>query len=272
MNALPIARPHDWLGSSLQQEGRPSGPAKSGAANSGLATSDAGQLAVDAGDGHRLALTQDGFLALRLEAALGRLAATETLLAAERLHGRETQEALALSERGLEQRREASASSDQRHRAVATELERLKESLHVATLDNIRQGHQIAGLTAALASRTAEMERLRDAGAALEADLRTIRAKQNAATDVLHRECQRLEGALQRERGDKVLLQCALDLARANRRALQAHIEQRIEPSAGLAAAPSPLGIPPARAPFGQASSSTAILLSSNGDHHAACS
>lgn len=267
MNALPVARPNDWLGSPLHHEGRPGGPATLGAA-----TSETGEFAVDTDSIHRLSLAQDGFLALRLEAALGRLAATETLLAAERLHGREARAALSLSERAFEQQRDAIASADQRHRAVATELERLKQSLHEATLDRIRQDHQIAGLTAALASRTAEIERLRDAGAAVEADLRAVRARQNSATDVLHRECQRLEEAVQSERRDKVLLQRALDLARANRRALQTHIEQHVRQSTGLAAPASPPTVPPARQSLGQASSGTAILLSSNGDHHAACS
>lgn len=265
MNALPVARPNDWLGSPLLHEGRPGGPVALGAA-----TSDTGEFTVDPDSIHRLAVAQDGFLALRLEAALGRLAATETLLAAERLHRREAQAALSLSERAFEQQSEAIASSDQRHRAVAAELERLKQSLHEATLDKIRQDHQIAVLTAALASGTAEIERLREAGAAVEADLWTVRARQNAATDVLHRECRRLEEALQSERRDKVLLQRALDLARANRRALQAHIDQHIRPSASFAAPISPPTLPPARQSLGQASSGMAILLSSNGDHHAA--
>ncbi len=250
----------------MQQEGRPGGSAAFGAG-----PPEAGEFAADPGAIHRLSLAQDGFLALRLEAALGRLAATETLLAAERLHGREAQATLSLSERALQQQREATASSDQRHRAVATEVERLKQSLHEATLDKIRQDHQIAGLTAALASRTAEIERLRDASAAVEADLRAVRAKQNSATDVLHRECQRLEEAVQSERRDKALLQRALDLARVNRRALQKHIEQHMRPSAELAATPSAPTIPPASQSLGQASADTAILLSSNGERHAAC-
>ncbi|PZN98417.1 MAG: hypothetical protein DCF30_14255 [Hyphomicrobiales bacterium] len=210
---------------------------------------------------------------MRLEAALGRLAATETLLAAERLHGREAQAALSLSERALQQSREAITSADQRHRAVALEVERLKQELHEAALDKIRQDHQMASLTAALASRTAEIERLRDAGATIAAELRAVRAKQNSATDVLHRECQRLEEALQSERRDTALLQRTLDLARANRRALQEQIQQRIpiQPSAGLSAFPAHPTTPPASQSLGQASADMAILLSSNGDHHAAC-
>jgi len=287
LNALPVARPNDWLGSSLQAddrqaegwqaEGRPGEPAAFGAL-----AQDAATFASDTDPAHRLSAAQHGFLALRLEAALGRLAATETLLAAERLHGREGQAALSLSERAFQQQHEAIASSDQRHRAVATELERLKQSLHETTLDKIRQDHQIAGLTAALANRTAEIERLREAGAAAEADLRAVRARQNSATDVLHRECQRLEEALQGERRDKVLLQRALDLARANRRALHEHIEQHmlqqqilpsqnLRPSTELIALPLCPAVPPASQSLEQASADTAILLSSNGDHHAAC-
>ena len=266
MNALPVACSNDWLGSSLQQEGRSGEPVAFDAV-----PAEAGEFTPDPDSIHRLSLAQHGFLALRLEAALGRLAATETLLAAERLHGREAQAALCLSERALEQHREAIASSDQRHRAVTLEVERLKQSLHEVALDKIRQDHQIASLTAALASRTAEIERLRDAGAAVEAELRAVRTRQNSATDVLHRECQRLEEALQGERRDKALLQRALDLARANRRALQEHIEQHIRHTTSLTATSSLPTAPPASQSLGQASADMATLLSSNGDHHAAC-
>ena len=266
MNALPVACPNDWLGSTLQDEGRRGAPSAFGAA-----TPQAGEFAAAADSVHRLSLAQDGILALRLDAALGRLAATETLLAAERLHGREAQAALRLSERALEQNRDALVSSDQRHRGVAMEVERLKQGLHEAALDKIRQGHQIAALTAALASRAAEIERLRGAGAAIEAELRAVRARQSSATDVLHRECQRLEEALQGERRDTILLKRTLDLARANRLALQEHIQQHMRQSADLTAIPLCPTVPPAPQSLGQASADTAILLSSNGDHHAAC-
>lgn len=229
MNALPVACSNDWLGPSSRLEQQPIAAAALSHAPSHLPP-ETGPIAPDADPTQRLSQAKQGFLELRLEAALGRLAAMETLLAGERLQMRETQSALAVAERALQRHRETIVASDLQRREAAGEIEQLKQDLHQAALDNARQAHQIAALGAALAGKSAEIERLKEAGAGLEAELRATRSKQNAASDALQRECLRIEEALQGERRDKVLLQRALDLARANRRALQDQLQQPAGP------------------------------------------
>lgn len=229
MNALPVACSNDWLGPSSRLEAQPIAAAalRHGPSHP---LPEAELITPDVDPVQKLSLAQHGFLELRLEAALGRLAAMETLLEAERLHARQAQAALAVAERALQRHRETIVASDQHRQDAAGEIERLKQGLHGAALEKARQGHQIAALIAALASKSAEIERLKDAGAGIEADLRATRSKQNAASDALQRECLRLEETLQGERRDKVLLQRALDLARANRRALQDQLQQPAGP------------------------------------------
>lgn len=222
MNALPVACSNDWLGPSARLEAQSvevAGPRP-----------EASPPPPEGDPTQRLSQAQQGFLELRLEAALGRLAAMETLLAAERLQMRETQSALAVAGRALQRHRETIVASDLHRQEAIGEIERLKQSLHQAALDNARQVHQIAALGTALAGKTAEIERLKELGAGIEAELRAARSKQNAASDALQRECLRIEEALQGERRDKVLLQRALDLARANRRALQDQLQQPAGP------------------------------------------
>ncbi|CAN5207486.1 hypothetical protein BH10PSE8_BH10PSE8_03150 [soil metagenome] len=227
MNALPVACSNDWLGSSSEREAPSPGVLAvrygevSRAPDAELAASD-----IDAAE--RLSLAQQGFLELRLEAALGRLTAMETLIEAERFHVRQAQTALAVAERALQRHRETIVASDQQRQDAAGEIERLKQGLHEMALEKARQDHHIAALMTTLASRTAEIERLKQAGACFEADLRAARTRQNVASDALQRECLRLEETLQGERRDKILLQRALDLARANRRALQ---DQLLQPT-----------------------------------------
>ncbi len=229
MNALPVACSNDWLGPSLRLEAH---PVAAVALRHGPPPPlpDVELIAGDVDPAQRLSLAQHGFLELRLEAALGRLAAMETLLEAERLHARQAQTALAVAERALQRHRETIVASDQQRQDAAGEIERLKQGLHGAALEKTRQDHQIAALVAALAGKTAEIERLKGVGAGIEAELRATRSKQNAASDALQRECLRLEETLQGERRDKVLLQRALDLARANRRALQDQLQQPAGP------------------------------------------
>lgn len=294
MNALPIARSNDWLGSSSRHEAQPGGSAAF------LDTvlhpaPEAGAFAPEADSVHRLSVAQQGFLELRLEAALGRLAATETLLEAERLHAREAQAALALAERSLQRHRETIVASDRHRQAAAAEIERLKQGLHEAALEKARQNHHIAALTAALTGKTAEIERLRETGSVIEADLRASRTKHSLTSDALQRECLRLEETLQGERRDRLLLQRALDLARANRRALQDQLRQQPAPlpqpeprlalrgtvrpdpiPLHLTARPSPQSFEQIPAfeqepTLEQASADAAVLLGSNGAHHAAC-
>lgn len=226
MNALPVACSNDWLGPSARLETPPVAAAALHGSSPPLP--DAAQLAPDADALQRLSLAPQGFLELRLEAALGRLTAMETLLEAERLHARQAQTALAVAERALQRHRETIVASDLQRQEATSEIERLKQGLHAAALEKARQDHHIAALTAALAGKSTEIERLKDVGAGIEADLRAARSKQNAASDALQRACLRLEDALQGERRDKVLLQRALDLARANRRALQ---DQLLQPA-----------------------------------------
>ncbi|HEY5798393.1 MAG TPA: hypothetical protein VIU82_25605 [Bosea sp. (in: a-proteobacteria)] len=154
----------------------------------------------------------------------------ETLLAAERLQVRETQAALAVAERALQRHRETIVASDLHRQDVTREIEQLKQGLHEAALDKARQDHQIATLVAALAGKNAEIGRLQEVVAGIGSELRAARSKQNAASDALQRECLRLEETVQGERRDKVLLQRALDLARANRRALQDQLQQPAGP------------------------------------------
>ncbi len=216
---------------------------------------DAELGASDIDAAERLSLAQHGFLDLRLEAALGRLTAMETLLQAERFHVRQAQTALAVAERALQRHRETIVASDQQRQDAAGEIERLKHGLHEMALEKVRQDHHVAALMTTLASRTAEIERLQQAGAGLEADLRAVRARQNVASDALQRECLRLEETLQGERRDKILLQRALDLARANRRALQDQLLQpagprppdhriALRPSPDSRALPGPAAMP----------------------------
>lgn len=276
MNALPVARSNDWLGSPPLPETQPDGAA--------VRLETAGRPAPPPDPIHRLSAAQHGFLELRLEAALGRLAAMETLLGAERLQLREAQAALGVTERSLQRHRETIVGADQLRRTAAAEIERLKQSLHEAALEKTRQDHHIAALTAALAGKAAEIAALRNTGAAIEADLRASRTKHSAASDALQRECLRLEEALQGERRDRLLLQRALDLARANRRALEDQIRQ--QPEARLAprgparldpipvlltARPSPTVLEHAPQSLGQAPADAAVLPGSNGAHHAAC-
>ncbi|KPF62604.1 hypothetical protein IP69_20205 [Bosea sp. AAP35] len=171
-----------------------------------------------------MSLARQGFLQLRLDAALGRLAAMETLLDAERLHARQAQAALAVAERALDRHRETMVVADEQRQHAAADLGRMKQALHEAALEKARQAHQIATLGAALASRVAEIEQLKGAGAAVEAELRAARTKHGCASDALQGECLRLEENLQSERRDKFLLERALDLARANRRALHEYL------------------------------------------------
>lgn len=222
MNALPVACSNDWLGPSSRLEAQPVEVA--------APRPEVLPPPPEGDPTQRLSQAQQGFLELRLEAALGRLAATETLLAAERLQMRETQSALAVAGRALQRHRETIVTSDLHRQEAIGEIERLKQGLHQAALDNARQAHQIAALGTALAGKTAEIERLKEVGAGIEAELRAARSKQNAASDALQRECLRIEEALQGERRDKVLLQRALDLARANRRALQDQLQQPAGP------------------------------------------
>lgn len=223
MNALPVTGSNDWLVSS-PRDGVPFvGDGSSYAPSTGPASD------IDPAD--RLSFAQQSFLALRLDAALGRLAALETLLDAERLHVRQAQTALAVAERALERHRDTIVASDRQRQEGAAEIGRLKQALHQSTIDKIRQEQQIATLTTAVAERAAEIQQLSGAGAAAEASLRTARTQHGSATDALHRECLRLEEALQGERRDKQLLQRALDLARANRRALQDQL--RLTPGNG---------------------------------------
>ncbi len=229
MNALPVACSNDWLGPSSRLEAQPVAVAALRHGPSHL-TAEAELITPDGDPAQRFSLAQHEFLELRLEAALGRLAALETLLEAERLHARQAQTALAVAERALQRHRETIVASDQHRQDAAGEIERLKQGLHEAALEKARQDHQIAALAATLASKSAEIERLKDVGAGVEADLRATRSKQNAASDALQRECLRLEESLQGERRDKVLLQRALDLARANRRALQDQLQQPAGP------------------------------------------
>lgn len=226
MNALPIVGSNDWLASSSRQEAQIVG---SGALRHMPAAfaPEAELLAPESDPIDRLSLAQQGFLELRLEAALSRLAAMETLLDAERLYARQAQTALAVAERALERHRETIIASDQQRQFAAAEIGRLKQALHEDAAERARQVHQIAALTAALASRAAEIDQLKGSGAAVEADLRATRTKHGSTSDALQRECLRLEEALQGERRDKLLLQRALDLARANRRALQDHLHQQ---------------------------------------------
>lgn len=203
MNALPFADSQDWLDRQAH-------------------TSRSGGEADDNSDpSQRLLAADHSFLTLRLEAALGRLAAMETLIEAERLHLRQARAALAAAERALEQQRDATLQSDRQRQAAAAEIGRLKEALHEAAIEKARQANRIKALDAALADRAAEIARLDGAGATAEAELRAARAQHMRASDALQRECLRLEDVLQGERRDKLLLQHALDLARANRRALQ---------------------------------------------------
>lgn len=219
MNALPLADSQDWL----------SPPARAGSADEpSYGEADAAR---------RLLAAQQGFLELRLEAALGRLAAMETLIEAERLHLRQARAALAAAERALEQQRDATLQSDRQRQAAAAEIGRLKEALHEAAIEKARQANRIKALDAALADRASEIARLDGAGATAEAELRAARAQHMRASDALQRECLRLEDVLQGERRDKLLLQHALDLARANRRALQ---DQLLALSAPHRAIPAP--------------------------------
>ncbi|PTM39756.1 hypothetical protein [Bosea sp. 124] len=282
MNALPVARSNDWLGSPSLPEAQPGG-SSAFPDDASRPAPEAGSFAQDADPIHRLSAAQQAFLELRLEAALGRLAATETLLGAERLHARETQAALGVAERSLQRHRETIVAADQLRRTAAAEIERLKQGLHEAALEKTRQDHHIAALAAALAGKTAEIEELRNAGAAVESDLRASRTKHSAASDALQRECLRLEEALQGERRDTLLLQRALNLARANRRALEDQI--RLQPvllpppeprlalrgPARLDAIPAHLTALPSPQSLEHAAADAAVLLGSNGAHHAAC-
>ncbi len=84
MNALPFADSQDWLDRQAH-------------------TSRSGGEADDNSDpSQRLLAADHSFLTLRLEAALGRLAAMEALIEAERLHLRQARMALAASERALD--------------------------------------------------------------------------------------------------------------------------------------------------------------------------
>jgi hypothetical protein len=226
LNALPIAGSNDWLALPSRQEAQIVGAGRQCHSPAAFAP-EAELLAPESDQAQRLSLAQQGFLELRLEAALSRLAAMETLLDAERLYARQAQTALAVAERALERHRETIIASDQQRQLAAAEIGRLKQGLREDALERARQGRHIAALTAALANRTAEIDQLKGAGAAVEADLRASRTKHGSASDALQRECLRLEEIVQGERRDKLLLQRALDLARANRRALQDHLHQQ---------------------------------------------
>lgn len=217
MNALPVADSHDWIATRPGLQGR----------SSASPSADTARAEAQADPEQRLSHAQRGFLELRLEAALGRLAAMETLLEAERLHVRQAQTALGVAERALERHRQTILLSDGQRQASAQEVGRLKQALHEAALERGRQEHAIAALGAALADKTAEVERLAATAGTAETELRAARALHGGASDALQRECLRLEEVLQGERRDKLLLQRALDLARANRRALQDQLLDR---------------------------------------------
>lgn len=248
MNAYPIARSNDRTDAPSPAEAQ--GPAGIG----------------------RLAATPQDFLELRLEAALGRLMATETLLEAQRLQIREAQ-AMALSaERALECQREANAVARRRHDADAAEIERLKRELQEAARDKARQERRIAAATSVLAGKMSEIERLNDAIASAEAELCSARTKQGNASDALLRECLRLDEALQGERRDRMLLQRALELARASRRALQDQLDRQgplpcAIQAVATATVPAALAHPALEHPPADA----ALLPSPNGAHHAVC-
>ena len=229
MNALPLADSLDWLGT-------PARAGMGGTLPSAEGETDAAQ---------RLSQAQNSFLSLRLEAALGRLAAMETLIEAERLHVRQARTALAATERALEQQRDAAVQSDRQRQQAAGEIGQLKQALHEALIEKARQTSRVATLDAALADRRAEMERLDEARVTAETQLQAARAQHSWATNALQRECLRLEEALQGERRDKLLLQRALDLARANRRALQ---DQLAAVPVGIAPAQSTSAALPSRA------------------------
>lgn len=218
MNALPLADSQDWLGTPARES------------MGGTVTAAEGE----ADAARRLSHAQNSFLSLRLEAALGRLAAMETLIEAERLHVRQARTALAATERALEQQRDAAVQSDRLRQQAAGEIGQLKQVLHEALIEKARQASRIATLDAALADRRAEMERLDGARVTAETQLQGARAQHSWATNALQRECLRLEEALQGERRDKLLLQRALALARANRRALRDQL------------AAAPVGVAPA--------------------------
>ncbi|MDP3254489.1 MAG: hypothetical protein Q8S58_16015 [Bosea sp. (in: a-proteobacteria)] len=239
MNALPVADSHDWIAT------RPGLPGPTDADPVARTTPTQTELAPE----ERLSHAQRGFLELRLEAALGRLAALETLLEAERLHVRQAQAALGVAERALERHRETILLSDGQRQASAQEVGRLKQALHEAALEKGRQEHRIVALGAALAEKAAEVERLAATAGSAEAELRAARAHHGGTADAMQRECLRLEELLQGERRDKLLLQRALDLARANRRALQDQLYDRrgavtmaIQPLATPSALPIRLG------------------------------
>lgn len=213
MNALPVASSHDWQVAPAREEA----PVPDGDARARLPAAYVPEL----NPTERLSIAQQGFLELRLEAALGRLAAMETLLDAERLHVRQAQTALGVAERALERHRETIVASDRQRQEAAAENGRLKQALHQAATEKVRQGQEIVKLTAAMADKTAEVVRLSGTTDVVEADLRAARTQHGATADALQRECLRLEEVLQAERRDKLLLQRTLDLARANRRALQ---------------------------------------------------
>jgi len=250
LNALPIARSNDWI-----REPSPS----------------------EAQDAQRLATAQQGFLELRLEAALGRLSAMETLLDAQRLQTREAQAATLSAEKSLERQRETNSAALRRHEVDAAEIEQLKRDLQEAALEQARQKRRITAATTVLAGKMSEIERLTGVVAAAEAEQRTARTKQGNASDALLRECLRLEEALQGERRDRMLLERALELARASRRALQDQLDRRgTEASASLlpiippAGPHSRLAAPPA--PFLEhAPADAAMLPGPNGARHAAC-
>ncbi|KRD96293.1 hypothetical protein ASE63_11380 [Bosea sp. Root381] len=247
MNALPIARSNDWTGEAPPSE------------------------AQNAESLDRLATTQHGFLELRLEAALGRLTAMTTLFEAQRLQTREAQAATLSAERALERQRETNGAALRRHEADAAEIERLKRDLQEAALDRARQERRIAAATSVLAGKMSEIERLNDAVAAAETEQRSARAKQGNASDALLRECLRLEEALQGERRDRMLLQRALELARASRRALQDQIDRREPLPCAVQAAAATATVPPTLAHPEHPPADAALLPSPNGAHHAVC-
>jgi chromosome segregation ATPase len=238
----------------------------------GAAEDDAGREAPDEARS-RLAQAQQGILELRLDAAQSRISALETELAAQKLLLRQVQDDLAKAGRTLALQSHAGAQAAQERHEAATKLAALKQELHASLLMRQNLEAQIVGFADALKARGAEVARLERAADEVRARVKTTEARQNGLVEAHRQALREMAERLEEQRGEARLLHRALDLARDNRRALQAHIEslpRRATPelpvSASLAIGPGP---DPALA---FVTASPAVLSSHQGAPSVACS
>lgn len=220
----------------------------------------------------RLVLAQQGFLALRLEAAQGRISALETELAAERLLMRRVLGECAETARALALQRDAEAQAARQRDAASAQAAALKQELHEALRQRQQMEAQILRATDALKTRGAEVARLEAAAAELRARVGAVEARRSALACAHQLALGEMAERLEKQHSEVRLLQRALDLARDNRRALHSYIGTLPVRNLPLALASAESEAALDRSPAAFAPASPAALSLHQGAPSVACS